>query len=136
MDKLRKKYKKTYKRYRRSYKTAKLTLKGWLALTLICGAGGYLVCNDFYIPQLISEVTNVPKSIVKDGLEHNAIAVYLFGTYEERHSFAKGQPTGFGSMPYDVDEVMKRFHNMSEERVHNIGSLLGFCNQSKKHGGY
>lgn len=122
---------KMYIRYGRRYKILGLTLNEWFILILISIPTSWLVANYFYIPTVISEVTSIPEEIIRDGLENNAVAVYLFGTYEEKHRFAKGQRTRFGSMPYPVDERLWSSRDMDEEEIHDIGSRLGFCKPEK-----
>lgn len=113
-------------RYRRC-KILGLKLNEWLILMLISLPTSWIVSNEFYVPTIISEVTSIPEEIVRDGLENNAVAVCLFGTYEEKHRFAKGQRTRFGSMPYPVDERLWSSHGMNDKEIHYIGSHLGFC---------
>ena len=118
----------TYKLRSRRRKILGLQLYEWIILILICLFTSWIASNEFYIPTIISEFTRVPEKIVRDGLINNAVAVYLFGTSEEKHRFAKGQRTRFGSMPYPVDERLWSSHNMDDVEIHDIGSRLDFCN--------
>ncbi len=104
-----------------------MSITRWLTVTFFCLLLSSVVTNNFFIPTAVSKITSVPEEIVVDGFTHNALGVFLFGTYEERHDFAKGRLTSFGKMPYDVEKVLKTSYGMNDKRVHTIGSLLEFC---------
>ena len=117
-----------YKLKSKRRKILGLQLYEWIILILVSLFTSWIAFNEFYIPTIISEFTRIPEEIVRDSLENNVVAVYLFGTSEEKHRFAKGQSTRFGSMPYPVDERLWSSHKMDDIEIHEIGSRFDFCN--------
>ncbi len=104
-----------------------MTFRRFLATTICCAALSLIIANNFFVTPAISKVTNIPEEVVVDGFRHHAVAVFLFGTDDERHRFAKGQQTEFGMMPYDSEAVMKKNYGMTDYEVHTTGAGLDFC---------
>lgn len=49
----------------------------------------------------------------------------MSGTASEKHAFAHGQWTKYGSLPFDSDSYLKAA-GYTEKQVHDLGFTLGF----------
>lgn len=72
-----------------------------------------------------SQDFNIPPEVIEDALQSGAMLAYLFGTFEERHAFAKGHVTRFGHMSFDSDSYLQS-KGWSERKIHEAGNYYGF----------
>jgi hypothetical protein len=80
-----------------------------------------------YLPKAVAGITGVPEEIVNDALENNVGTVLLLGDYGQRHDFASGTPTEYGSMPYDIEARLSGPpYYWTYDEIHTRGFRTGF----------
>lgn len=92
-------------------------MKLFIVLSIIVGLS--------YVASDNSQNFDIPPEVIDDALESGAISAYLFGTFEERHAFAKGQSTRFGHMSFDSDSYLQS-KCWNEHKIHEAGNYYGF----------
>lgn len=92
-------------------------MKLFIVLSLIIGLS-YAASDE-------SQNFDMPSEVIDNALESGAIMASLFGTFEERHAFAKGQSTRFGHMSFDSDSYLQS-KGWSEHKIHEAGNYYGF----------
>jgi len=72
------------------------------------------------------EPVAIPAEIVTEAVKNGGVKVFLLGSYEEKHAFAKGLPTQYGQMSFNADDFLKYRAGWSERKIHAVGHSLGF----------
>lgn len=102
---------------------------------LCCGSIFLLIAIQFKLDheeskkvgvKMIEQMSGVPGKIVTDALMNGGIKVHLFGSAEEKHQFAKGEWTRFGTLPYDSETYLEDSHGWSTEKVHAVSGFYGY----------
>lgn len=71
---------------------------------------------------LDTPVTHVAKHALE---QPKFLSLLLSGTAQEKHRFAHGQWTKYGSLPFDSDLYL-RSRGYSETKLHRVGYAFGF----------
>lgn len=76
----------------------------------------------------IESPTEIPTELVYDAIQSGGIQAFLFGTFDEKHRFAKGEKTAFGQMTLNADDFLKYRAGWDEQKIHRLGFQTGFSN--------
>jgi hypothetical protein len=71
------------------------------------------------------EILGVPGEIVVDAINAGGLNVMLYGSFNEKHNFAKGYTTKYGRMSFNTDDYLKYKMKWSEKKIHQVGHSLG-----------
>lgn len=92
-----------------------------------------LILSGIFLPttNLLETLTGVPSKILYTAASQKGFWDLMFnGTYQEKHDFAHGKYTKYGTMPFDSDCYLQSI-GWSEKKIHVIGSKWGFAKEKR-----